>query len=200
MENPMSQEQEVFVLADKALQQVINQITPEQWEQKVTEPLAAGRDMNLRTLINYHAYDEIWIPDTLAGKTVEEVGDTYKGDLLGTDPIASYGAIVDKAIEAVNALTEADLAKTAHLTYGDFPVREYLVHITTFRGFRAYTIAKFLGVDSTLSAALVDGLWDEVASNIDWWREVGVFGPEIPVPEDADKQTKLLGMTGFLQA
>ena len=40
----------------------------------------------LRETINYHAYDTAWVPDTLAGKTIEEVGSTYDGDLLGDEP------------------------------------------------------------------------------------------------------------------
>jgi len=68
-----------------------------------------------------------------------------------------------------------------------------------FRGFRAYTIAKFIGVDSTLQDDLVQGLWDEIVPEVENWRSMGVFGPAIEVPNDADPQTKLLGLTGFLQ-
>jgi hypothetical protein len=195
----MNQLQSTFIAADEALSRVVQQIRPEQWELKVSQPLAGGRDLTVRTLINYHAYDEAWVPDTLSGKTIEEVDGTFAGDLLGTDPIAGYTAIVEKAIAAVKALQESDMIKMVHLTYGDFPLSEYLKHITTFRGFRSYTIAKFLGIDYTMPAELVDGLWDEVALNIADWRAAGVFGPEIAVPDDADKQTKLLGLTGFLQ-
>ena len=28
------------------------------------------------------------------------------------------------------------------------------------------------------------------------WRAIGVFGPEVVVPADADAQAKLLGLTG----
>ena len=193
----MSQEQEVFIAAEQALLKVVQQIPADAWDKKITEPLAAGKDINLRTLINYHAYDDIWVPETLAGKTIAEVGDKYQGDLLGTDPAAMFAGIEEKAIAAVEGLLPEDLDKQVHLTYGDFAVRDYLKHITTFRGFRAYTIANYLGLNTALPAELVDGLWDEVVPEVDGWRAMGVFGPAIDPPEGADKQTKLLCLVGM---
>jgi hypothetical protein len=195
----MSKEQEVFILADEALLSVVEQIQTSQWDQKVTEPLANGKDVTLHELIDYHAYDESWVPDTLAGKTIAEVGDTYAGDLLGDDPIATYTKLVRAVVSTVKALPESELDKIVHLTYGDYSAREYLKHITCFRGFRAYTIAKYIGVDSTLPSALVQGMWDEFQPEIEQWRALGVFGPPVAVPTDADLQAKLLGLTGFLQ-
>ena len=45
----------------------------------------------LREIIGYHAYDDAWVPDMLAGRTMDEVGqDAFKGDLLGDDPKGSF--------------------------------------------------------------------------------------------------------------
>ena len=196
----MSLEQDTFILAEKALQKVVNQITDDQWNLEVPKYMTIGDDpVDLRFLINRHVYDDAWIGDTLSGKTIAEVGTKYDGDLLGDDPKASFNAAVDKAIMEVEALDGEDLDKTVNLTYGDFPVREYLKHISSYRGFRAYTIANFLGLDDQLDPALVQGLWDEVVPQVEQWRAWGVFGPAIEVPEDADQQTKLLGIVGFLQ-
>ena len=47
----------------------------------------------LREIIGYHAYDDAWVPDMLAGRTMAEVGaDAFKGDLLGDDPKAAFAA------------------------------------------------------------------------------------------------------------
>ena len=32
---------------------------------------------------------------------------------------------------------------------------------------------------------------------VDEWREMGIFGPEVEVPADADRETQLLGKTGY---
>jgi hypothetical protein len=194
----MGKEQDVFILAQESLLNVVNQIAEDQWGLDVPAYMTyGGKKATLRDLVNYHAYDDAWVPDVLAGKTAEEVGSKYDGDLLGADPKDSYANYNSTATEAVR--TFADLDKIVHLSYGDFPAGEYLKHITSFRGFRAYTIAHFIGVDTTLFAGLVDGLWDEIMPNIEEWRSMGVFGPAVDVPKGADKQTQLLALTGFLQ-
>jgi uncharacterized protein (TIGR03086 family) len=187
-------EQQVFVLADQALTAVIDQIRTDQWGLVVPEDMSNTPGVTLRELVNYHAYDDAWVPDVLAGKTKEEVGDKYDGDLLGDHPKLNFASITETAVLAVRDFEALD--RTVHLSYGDWPAREYLKHITSFRGLRAYDIAKFIGADTTLPPALVQGLWDEIAPNAEEWRKLGVYGPAVPVPEQAPLQDRLLGLTG----
>jgi uncharacterized protein (TIGR03086 family) len=192
-------ETEVFVLADRALNRVVEQIGDDQWGMQMPASFARRGDANniptLRTIIAYHAFDDAWVPDTLSGRTMDEAGKTkFDGDLLGDDPKAAFAAIVEKACTAASQLDNLD--RTAHLSFGDFPVREYLWQINTFRGFRAWEIAKVIGVDPTLPDDLVHGLWDEISPVADEWRKYGVFGPAIAVPENALLMQRLLGLTG----
>jgi uncharacterized protein (TIGR03086 family) len=189
-------EPEVFTLADNALNGVVQQIKDDQWEMKMPkEFLRKGMtEITLREIINYHAYDDIWVPETLAGKTIEEVGKKHDGDLLGQDPKASFAAIVQKAVAAAQAV--ADLDKMVHLTYGDYPTREYFWHITMFRGTRAYDIAKLIGVESPLTDELAQGLYDQIAPHAEEWRKMGLFQAPVEVGADASIQDKLLGITG----
>lgn len=189
-------EQQVFVLSELALADTIDQIRDHQWDQMKPEWFQTGGqgDASLREIVNYHAFDSAWVPDVLAGKTIAEVGDAYAGDLLGDDPKGSYRRYSNKAVAAVNELN--DLDQTVHLSYGDFPAREYLKHITSFRGFRAYDIAKWIGASTQLSDELVQGMWDEFSTEVEVWRQMGVFGPAVPVPDDAPLQERLLGLVG----
>jgi|ERR1700683_127412 len=192
-------EPEIFVLADQALERVVAQIQPDQWDMTIPAWFQTGRtqeNMTLHKIINYHAYDEAWVPDTLAGKTIAEVGQKYDGDLLSNDPIAVFKRLTASGITAVQGLSAADLGRTVHLSYGDYPVREYLKHITSFRGFRAYDIAKLIGASTALSPDLVQGLWDELTPEIEHWRAMRVFGAAVPVPDDAPLQDRLLGLVG----
>ncbi|HUD11331.1 MAG TPA: TIGR03086 family protein [Candidatus Saccharimonadia bacterium] len=148
----------------------------------------------LKVIVNYHAYDDAWLPDVLKGKTAAEVGSKFDGDLLGDDPKGKFAKLVEAAIGAVQ--TCDDLARIVHLSYGDFPVREYLKHITSFRGFRSYDIARLIGADTTLPPDLVQGLWDKIGPKVEQWRGMGVYGPAVPVPADAPLQDRLLGMVG----
>jgi len=195
----MMNEQEVFVLADRTLQGVVEQIRDEQWEMVMPSDFATSgapdRPITLREVINYHAYDDAWVPDMLAGRTMDEIGqEAFKGDLLGDDPKGSFAALVEKACAAAQGLTEPE--RTVHCSFGDFPAREYLWQVNSFRGLRAHDIARVIGADTRLPAALVQGLWDELAPHAEEWRAIGVFGPKVEVPDDAPLQDRLLGLTG----
>jgi uncharacterized protein (TIGR03086 family) len=190
-------EQDVFGLAQKGLKDVIDQIKDDQWDMKMPADFTRGKDYTLRDIINYHTYDDAWVTETLVGKTIEEVGKKWDGDLLGDDPKASYAKYNQIASDAVAALPEADLDQKVHLSYGDFSTREYLQHIICYRGFRVYTLAQIIGVDTTMPADLVQGLTEIVMPHVEEWRQMGVFGPAINAPENADAQTKLLCAAGF---
>jgi len=189
-------EQEVFIMSEKALADVIDKVGDDQWDQKKPEWFQSGGqgDVSLREIVGYHAFDSAWVPDVLAGKTIAEVADAYAGDLLGEDPKASYRKYSEKAVAAVSEF--GDLDKTVHLSYGDWPAREYLKHITSFRGFRAYDIAKWIGASTQLPQDLVQGMWDEFIPDVEQWRQMGVFGPPVTVPDDAPLQDRLLGLVG----
>ncbi len=191
-------EPDVFVLADRALARVVAQIAPDQWDMTLPSSFATRRrpePPSLRTLVNYHAYDDAWVPDMLAGRTMDEAGpDKFDGDLLGDDPVASFEAIVERACAAAAAVT--DLDAVAHLSFGDYPVREYFWQINQFRALRAHDIAREIGVDPDLPAELVQGIWDEVNPHAEEWRAIGVFPAAVPVPEDAPLLQRLLGLTG----
>jgi uncharacterized protein (TIGR03086 family) len=161
-------------------------------------PEFATRSQNkitLREVVNYHAYDDAWVPDMLAGKTMEEAGKTnFEGDLLGDDPKGNFARIVATTVAAARA--HDDLECTVHCSFGDYSANDYLKQTIFFRGLRAHDIADAIGVDSTLPPELVRGLWDELSPIAEEWRAIGIFGPKIEVPEDAPLQSKLLGMTG----
>lgn len=188
----------VFVLADRALDSVVGQIADDQWDMTMPPSFArAGSDSapTLREIVNYHAYDDAWVPDMLAGRTMAEVGaDAFTGDLLGADPKASFAELVDKACAAAERLD--DLGRVVHCSFGDFGAREYFWQVNSFRGLRAHDIAQAIGVDPRLPGDLVQGIWDEISPHIEEWRAIGVFPAAVPVPAGAPLLDRLLGLTG----
>jgi uncharacterized protein (TIGR03086 family) len=191
-------EPQVFVLADTALNHVVSKIKDDQWLTKMPSSFQTRRTEHvptLREIINYHAYDDAWVPDMLAGRTMDEVGkDKFKGDLLGDDPKARFAALVERACTAAREL--GDLDRVVHLSFGDFKAREYFWQINMFRGLRAYEIAKVIGADFTLPNDLVQGIWDEISPHAEQWRKIGVFAAAVVVPHDAPLLDRLLGLTG----
>ncbi|MGH3836888.1 MAG: hypothetical protein ACRDSF_14500 [Pseudonocardiaceae bacterium] len=191
-------EADVFVLADRALNDVIRQVKDDQWTMTMP-PDFAMRVMDhtptLREIVNYHAYDDAWVPDMLAGRTMDEAGrDKFDGDLLGGDPKASFAAIVDTACAAAAELDDPD--RIVHCSFGDFSAREYFWQINGFRGLRAHDLALVIGVEPCLSDELVQGMWDEISPHAEEWRAIGVFPAAVPVPESAPLLDRLLGITG----
>jgi hypothetical protein len=191
-------EPEVFVLAERALTDVVQRISDEQWAMEMPPGFAIRRSEHvptLREVINYDAYDDAWVPDMLAGRTMEEAGaDKYDGELLGDDPKGSFSEIVQQACAAATRVE--DLGRIAHLSFGDYTIREYFWQINMFRGLRAHDLAKAIGLTPSLSEDLVQGIWDEVSPNAEEWRIIGVFPAAIPVSEDAPLLDRLLGLTG----
>jgi uncharacterized protein (TIGR03086 family) len=191
-------EKDVFVLADRALDRVVQQIADGQWDMDMPASFARRNTdgvPKLRAIVGYHALDDAWVPDMLAGRSMDEAGkDKFKGDLLRDDPKAAFASIVDRACAAAAHLD--DLDRTVHCSFGDYPAREYLWQINGFRGMRAWDIAKVIGVDPTLPDDLVHGLWDEISPVADSWRAIGVFPAAIAVPDDAPLMQRLLGITG----
>jgi len=187
---------EVFLLSDSTLRTVIDSLTSTELEMSAPAAWSRSTDPTLRDIVAAHVRDEAWVPDVLEGRTIEEVGDTWNGDLLGDDPIAAYDRAHDRATAAVVAGFPADLI--VHLSYGDYPVDEFFEHSAYYRTFQAWSIAHLVHRDIALPAALVDAVWDLVMPQLGSLRAINVFPPEVEVDAGADKQTRLLGKTGFL--
>jgi hypothetical protein len=193
-------QREIFLLSDAALRQVIDGITPGELDLAAPQDWTRRPNPTLAEIVKGHTYDEAWVPDVIAGKTIDEVGDTYKPLLKSpnSDVIADYDRVHDLAIAA--ASHDLDLAQTAHLSYGDFPLAVFFEHTSFFRAFQAWAIGHFLGREVTLPAELVEGLTQIVTPQLEQLRAIHVFAPAVEVPADADAQTKLLGLTGFWRA
>ncbi|HEY7857401.1 MAG TPA: hypothetical protein VIC82_02775 [Candidatus Nanopelagicales bacterium] len=189
---------QTFIRADRRLEEVIASIRDEQWDMTMPADFVmrgAQAPPTLREVVAYHAYDDDWVPDMLAGRTMAQVGEqTYPKDGLGADPKAAFTAIVDKACAAAAALD--DLDRTVHCSFGDYSARDYLVQANYFRGLRSWDIARVIGEDPTIPDDLAVSLLEQIGPHAEQYRAIGVLPPEVAVPADASAQDRLLGMTG----
>lgn len=186
--------QELFIMSNQALMKSIAQITDSQWSLAMP-PGMSSKPGTLEDAVRQHTYDDAWVPDVLAGKTREEVGEVYEPLLTAGDIQANYSQYNQRAIDAVRGFN--DLDRITHLSYGDFPAKDYLQHIITFRAFRSYDIAKLIGVDTTMDPAFVQALTNEFSpAVIEGYRQMGVFPPALQVSDDASPQVKLLALVG----
>ncbi|GAC1602915.1 MAG: hypothetical protein NVS3B21_31240 [Acidimicrobiales bacterium] len=118
---------EVYVLAGRTFTDVVEKIRNEQFQWTLPDwfPLGGSQDrgcMTLRTIVNYHAYDTAWIPDTFAGRSIADVGSAYDGDVIGDDPRGSHLRYAERAIQAI--VDDFDPAWIVHFTYGNYPAAQ----------------------------------------------------------------------------
>lgn len=71
---------------------------------------------------------------------------------------------------------------------GEMLVGELVVH--------AWDLARATGRPLDLPDDLVAYVYDGIAAGADQGREMGVYGPEVPVPPDASLLDRVLGLTG----
>jgi len=185
---------DLFLEADAALRSVIDRIDPADLSKPAPKEWTSTPDPTFRDIVFAHAYDEAWIPDVLAGKSLADGDEFRNADLLGDNPIASYDRLNDTATAAVR---EGDAATTFRFQYGDYSAEEGFAHLATYRAFQAWLIAKHLGIPFHLSPELIAGLNENVVPHADEWRQWGVFPPAIDPPADADDETRLLCAVGF---
>ncbi|MFI9324098.1 hypothetical protein ACIGXI_30570 [Kitasatospora aureofaciens] len=84
---------------------------------------------------------------------------------------------------------------TVHLSFGDVSGQYCLDQLTTDLVVHTCDLAQGIGKDTRLPGDLVDFAPDRFAGCGDLSGS-GLFGPPLPVPEDASPQTRLPALTG----
>jgi uncharacterized protein (TIGR03086 family) len=151
-------------------------------------------EWDVRALVNHMTSENLWTTPLFEGKTVAEVGDRYDGDVLGDDPKGGWEASARAAEAAVG--DAGAMERTVHLSFGDFPGREYTMQLLADLVIHCWDLARAIGADERLDSELVEQVaaWFEPAEA--GYRTAGAIGPRVEVPPDADPQTRLLAAFG----
>jgi uncharacterized protein (TIGR03086 family) len=150
-------------------------------------------EWDVHALVNHIAYEQLWAPHLVAGETIEQVGDRYDGDVLGSEPLATLRQAVEGSVAAFAA---ADLDADVHLSYADVPCREYLTQMLMDAEVHGWDLATATGQPRTLDPEVVGALLPVVQDQEDLLRASGLFGEALPVAADAEDETKLLALLG----
>ena len=190
---------DLFLASDAAFRSVVEHLTRADLERPAPSGWSRAAAPTLGDILALHARDEAWVPDVLAGKTIEEVGTAWDGDLLGDDPIGNYLALNLKAEEAALGLF-LDFDSIVHFSYGDYTMTEGFIHLANYRAVQSWQIADLVGLDFRLPDDVIDGMNEHVVPHLDEWRALGVYSAAKPIPEGADAQTTLLCRLGVSAA
>jgi uncharacterized protein (TIGR03086 family) len=150
-------------------------------------------EWDVRALVNHLVYEMRWAPPLFAGQTVAEVGDRYEGDLLGDDPKAAWDDAARDALAAVES--EGAMERTVHLSFGDFPGREYTMQLFADLLIHGWDLARGSGQDDRLDPELVRACAAWFSSGMEEvMRSAGVIGARVET--DGDEQARLLAAYG----
>jgi uncharacterized protein (TIGR03086 family) len=151
-------------------------------------------EWDVRDLVSHVVLENLWAPPLFAGSAISEVGDRFAGDVLGPDPQAAWRAASARALEAAEAPGAMD--RTVHLSFGDFPGREYAMQLFADHLIHAWDLARAVGADERLDPALVERCAAWFTGMEDAYRGAGAIAGRPAVPDGADAQTWLLAMFG----
>jgi uncharacterized protein (TIGR03086 family) len=148
-------------------------------------------EWDVRALVAHVVDEQLWTPPLMAGRTIEEVGDSIPSDPLGDDPLGAWRQASEAGLAAVD---EVDLGTTVHLSFGDVPAEEYLSQLFADHLIHAWDLARATGQDERLDPALVEACAAWFAEREELYRQGGVIADRVEVEGDA--QARLLGRFG----
>jgi len=178
-----------FTQADQLFDRVVQHIREGQWHAPTPDE---GWDVH--HLVQHVAYEDLWLAELAAGKTIKEVGDKYEGNILGDDAVAGWCRAHKAAQAAVSG--PGDLERKVELSFGEVTFGEYLKQMAIDHTIHAWDLARAVGADEKFDTKLVEQTWEWFQPQAEGWRGAGLLGPAVEVDEAADLQTRLLALSG----
>lgn len=182
---------EVKQLFNRAVSQatlVVEQVQPPHLHQPTP-----CTEWDVQTLLGHMLYELSWVPDVVTGATIAEVGDRYDGDLLGDNLSRSWHRAAEAALRAVEA---CDLGATAHLSYGHVTNEAYLRQESGEQLIHSWDLSVGIGHPVHFDPEVAGAVYGDTLPQAESMRSSGLFAPQVPLPADADVETRLLSLFG----
>jgi uncharacterized protein (TIGR03086 family) len=151
-------------------------------------------EWDVRALVNHCTAENYWAEQLLTGRTIEDVGDRFAGDLLGDTPVDDYEDSARRAREAANR--DGALNRDIHVSYGPISGAAYLEHRWVDLVVHAWDLAVATRQDPALPYDLVAEALDLMLAQEEAVRGSGVFGPEVDVSGGAPALDRLVAFLG----
>lgn len=170
-------------------QKALAAVGPDDWGRATP---CAGWDVH--ALVNHVVGEELWTVPLLEGKTIEEVGDRYDGDLLG-DPVTGARRASSAALAAIAAVDRyAPEGGTVHLSYGEERAEEYVRQLVADHLIHGWDLAVAVDADTRLDPEVVDAVTAWFQDREEMYRAAGAIADRVDA--DGDAQTNLLAAFG----
>ena len=168
--------------------QRVNEMRPDAWERPAPCEGWVARDV-VRHLVE-------WFPAFLAAAGGPPLPSGPSGPSVDEDPVAAWTAL-SAAVQRLLDDPEASATTISHPRAGEHRLDDAVA--TFFLGdvlIHTWDLARAGGLDETLDAQLVHDMLVGMEPLDDVLRTSGQYGPRVPVPADADEQTRLIAFTG----
>jgi len=141
-------------------------------------------DWDLKTLLNHMLETQQYFVQSARGEQASLPSPEPPDGLIGDDPAAAY----EQAREAtIRTFSEDGVIERTGPSLG-IAFSDTLLH--------GWDVARATHQDTTMPPGLAQAAYDVVHGAFTDDQRKGVFGPEIPVNDDASPQEKLLAYTG----
>ncbi len=165
----------------------VEAIKNDQWD----DPTPCA-EWSVRELVNHVIAEELWTAPLLRGRTIEQVGSQFDGDLLGDDPLGRARMAADEAVAIVDAIVPG--GGRVQLSYGAEDMGEYVRQLCADHLIHGWDLAAATGGDTTMDPELVAEVAAWFAEREAIYRGAGIVGPR---PSSAgDPQSDLLAGFG----
>lgn len=151
-------------------------------------------DWDVRALVNHVVGELLWAPPLVEGQTIEQVGDKFDGDVLGSDPAEVTVRAVREAQAAFAAA--GALERTVHLSFGDFSGDNYCWQLISDLTVHGWDLARGAGGDDVMDPVLAEKVHDFLAPMLAQMAGSPYFAAPVSVGDDASAQERLLAASG----
>jgi uncharacterized protein (TIGR03086 family) len=167
--------------AVESWQSRVESVPEDAWDRATPCP-----DWDVRALVNHVVGEELWTRPLVDGRTIEEVGSRFDGDVLADDPVGIGRGAAAEAVAAVEERLPEGV--TVHLSFGDVPLEEYVRQLVADHLVHGWDLAAATGQDRRLDPALVDEVAAWFADREALYRSSGAVGERPDVGDDAQSQ------------
>lgn len=168
---------------------VVLQVGTNQWQNQTP-----CTEWDVRDLLNHLVAEQLWVPHLLAGRTLDEVGDRFDGDVLGSDPIQAWSESATAARSAWTAPGARD--REVQVSGGEIAAEEYGWQMTLDLAVHGWDLATAIDAPDPIDPDLAQNLLEHVAPEVEQWQDAGIFAPPVEVGADASSSARLVGLLG----
>ncbi len=180
---------ECFLAALESTTQIVSAVDDDAW----SRPTPCD-EWDVKDVVNHLVYENLWAIELFSGRTIEEVGTKFDGDLVGGSPRERYA----ETSAEVSAIIEqpGSMDAICQISSGPVPGSEYASQLFVDALIHGWDIGVGSGQSVQLDSDLVAACMPLALATREAVGDEGPFGTTIKTRETVTDQTRLLAILG----